>query len=434
MSCNESLRESRNKVIAKGNVSGTNHYIAKGRGARLTDVEGRELIDFGGGIAVMNVGHSHPKVVAAIQRQAENFTHTCFMVTPYESPVRLAEKLCVAVPGDFPKSVMFANSGAEAVENAVKIARYATQKSAIIAFENAFHGRTLLTMSLTSKSKPYKFGFGPFAPEIYRMPFAYCYRCPFRMSYPSCDVACAEYLNEFLLTHVTPENTAALILEPIQGEGGFIVPPKKYLARIKEICEANGILFIADEIQSGMGRTGAMFAMEHFGVDPDITTVAKSLAAGMPLSAVVGKKEIMDSVHASGIGGTYGGNPLACEAALAVFDVFEGENLLARAKTLGAALSARLHEFKDRHEIVGDVRGVGPMMAMELVKDREKKTPAGDEAKALTKFCLEKGLVLLSCGIYGNVIRFLMPLVISDADLNTGLDIVGEGLAAIRPS
>ena len=431
MATNGALHESRNKVIAKGNVSGTGTYIAKARGARLTDVEGREYIDFGGGIAVMNVGHSHPRVVSAIQRQAERFTHTCFMVTPYESPVRLAEKLCAAVPGDFPKSAMFANSGAEAVENAVKIARYATQKPAVIAFENGFHGRTLLTMSLTSKVKPYKFGFGPFAPEIYRMPFAYCYRCPFRLSYPSCDVACADYLNEFLITHVVPENTAAVIVEPVQGEGGFIVPPPEYFARIKATCEANGILFIADEIQTGMGRTGTMFAMEHFGISPDITTVAKSLAAGMPLSAVVGRKEIMDSVHASGIGGTYGGNPVACEAALAVFDILASEDLLARAKALGEALKARLEGFQERFELVGDVRGLGPMMAMELVRDREKKTPAADEAKALTRFCHERGLVLLSCGIYGNVIRLLMPLVISDADLASGLEIIGEGLEAV---
>ncbi|WP_373498363.1 4-aminobutyrate--2-oxoglutarate transaminase [Desulfococcus sp.] len=434
MSTNGALHESRNKVIAKGNVSGTGTYIAKARGARLTDVEGREYIDFGGGIAVMNVGHSHPKVVAAIQRQAERFTHTCFMVTPYESPVRLAEKLCAAVPGDFPKSAMFANSGAEAVENAVKIARYATQKPAVIAFENAFHGRTLLAMTLTSKVKPYKFGFGPFAPEIYRMPFAYCYRCPFRLSYPACDVACADYFNDFLITHVVPENTAAIIFEPVQGEGGFIVPPKEYFPRIKATCEANGILFIADEIQTGMGRTGTLFGMEQFGVVADITTVAKSLAAGMPLSAVVGRKEIMDSVHASGIGGTYGGNPLACEAALAVFDIFETEGLLTKAKALGEILRTRLNAFKESCALVGDVRGLGPMMAMELVKDREKKTPAADEAKALTRFCLDRGLVLLSCGIYGNVIRFLMPLVISDADLNTGLDIVGEGLEAVSRS
>jgi 4-aminobutyrate aminotransferase / (S)-3-amino-2-methylpropionate transaminase / 5-aminovalerate transaminase len=429
---NASLGERRSSVMAKGFVSANNCYIAKAEGATLFDVEGREYIDFGGGIAVMNVGHSHPKVVAAIRDQAARFTHTCFMVTPYEAAVALAAKLCAGVPGDFPKAAMFANSGAEAVENAVKIARYQTQKPAIIAFENAFHGRTLLTMTLTSKVKPYKFGFGPYAPEVYRMPFAYCYRCPFKLSYPSCDVACADALNDFLVSHVAPEATAALIVEPVQGEGGFIVPPKEYYPRLKAICEANQILFIADEIQTGMGRTGTLFAMEQFGVVPDLTTVAKSLAAGMPLSAVVGRKEIMDAVHASGIGGTYGGNPVACAAALAVMDVFEEENLLQRAHALGKRLQSRLNAFMEEFELIGDVRGLGPMMAMELVTDRQKKTPAADAAKALVKYCFERGLILLTCGTYGNVIRLLMPLVVSDAQLDRGLAIIYDGLASIQ--
>ena len=326
---------------------------------------------------------------------------------------------------------MFANSGAEAVENAVKIARYQTQKPAIIAFENAFHGRTLLGMTLTGKVKPYKFGFGPFAPEVYRMPFAYCYRCPFKLDYPSCDVACADALNDFFNSHVAAEATAAIIVEPVQGEGGFITPPKVYFQRLKEICEANKVLFIADEIQTGMGRTGVMFAMEHFGVTADLTTVAKSLAAGMPLSAVVGRKEIMDAVHSSGIGGTYGGNPVSCAAALAVMDIFDEENLLERAMTLGTRLRSRLEAFKEEYEIIGDVRGIGPMMAIELVTDRKKKTPAADETKALVKFCYDRNLILLSCGVYGNVVRFLMPLVINEEQLNQGLEIISEGLAAI---
>lgn len=429
---NDALSEARNSVMAKGFVSATNCYIAKARGASLFDVEGREYIDFGGGIAVMNVGHSHPKVVAAIRQQAEKFTHTCFMVTPYEAPVALAGRLCAAVPGNFPKAVMFANSGAEAVENAVKIARYQTQKQAIIAFENGFHGRTLLTMTLTSKVKPYKFGFGPYAPEVYRMPFAYCYRCPFKLDYPSCGLACAEALNDFFLSHVAPEATAAIIVEPVQGEGGFIAPPREYFQRLKAICEANHVLFIADEIQSGMGRTGTMFAMEYYGVFADLTTVAKSLAAGLPLSAVVGRKEVMDAVHPSGIGGTYGGNPLACAAALAVMDVFEEENLLERAKTLGTLLRSRLEDFKEEFELIGEVRGLGPMMAMELVKDRVKKTPAPDAAKALVKYCFDRGLILLACGLYGNVIRLLMPLVIGPQQLDRGLEIVHDGLAFIQ--
>ena len=428
---NASLSAVRSGVMAKGFVSGQSCYIAKAAGASLFDVEGREFIDFGGGIAVMNVGHSHPRVVNAIKQQAEKFTHTCFMVTPYEGPVTLAGRLCAAVPGDFPKAVMFANSGAEAVENAVKIARYQTQKQAIIAFEGGFHGRTLLGMTLTSKVKPYKFGFGPYAPEVYRMPFAYCYRCPYKLTYPSCDVACADALNDFFTAHVAAEATAALIVEPIQGEGGFITPPKEYFQRLKAICEANHILFIADEIQTGMGRTGEMFAMTHYGVTPDLTTVAKSLAAGMPLSAVVGRKEIMDAVHPSGIGGTYGGNPVACAAALAVFDAFDEEGLLQKAKSLGERIQAHLARFQKDCTLIGDVRGIGPMMAMELVKDRRQKTPAADEAKALVKHCFDKGLILLSCGTYGNVIRLLMPLVITEEQLEKGMRIIGEGLAAI---
>jgi 4-aminobutyrate aminotransferase/(S)-3-amino-2-methylpropionate transaminase len=429
---NASFNEVRSEVIAKGFVSANNCYIAEGRGASLFDVEGREYIDFGSGIAVMNVGHSHPKVVAAIQQQAEKFTHTCFMVTPYGAPVDLAARLCRVVPGDFPKAAMFANSGAEAVENAVKIARYQTQKQAIIAFENGFHGRTLLGMTLTSKVKPYKFGFGPYAPEVYRMPFAYCYRCPYKLSYPSCDVACAEALDEFFVSHVAPENTAALIVEPIQGEGGFIAPPKEYFQKLKAICQAHQVLFIADEIQSGMGRTGPMFAMEHYAVAADLTTVAKSLAAGMPLSAVVGRKEIMDAVHPSGIGGTYGGNPVACSAALAVMDVLEEENLLEQGKALGEKLQTRLIAFEKEFELIGDVRGLGPMMAIELVTDRKKKTPATDDAKALVTYCFDRGLILLACGTYGNVIRLLMPLVIGDAQLERGLEIIYDGLTSLQ--
>ncbi len=429
---NNSLHELRNTVIAKGNVSGTDRYIAHAKGALLTDVEGQEYIDFGGGIAVMNVGHSHPKVVQAIMDQAEKFTHTCFMVTPYEGPVRLAEKLCAAVPGDFPKAAMFANSGAEAVENAVKIARYYTKKPAIIAFENGFHGRTLMGMTLTSKVKPYKLGLGPFAPEVYRMPFANCYRCPYNLEYPGCSVECADKLEDFFINYVPAEQTAAIIVEPVQGEGGFIAPPKEYFQKLKAICEANNILFIADEVQTGIGRTGTMFAMEYYGVAPDLTTVAKSLAAGMPLSAVVGRKEIMDSVHASGIGGTYNGNPLACAAALAVFDIFAEENLLEKGRQLGNKLRETLTGLQKENDMIGDVRGLGPMVAIELVKDKKTKEPAAAETKALVKFCFDRGLIILACGTYGNVIRFLMPLVITDAQLQKGLDIVGDGLAAIR--
>jgi 4-aminobutyrate aminotransferase/(S)-3-amino-2-methylpropionate transaminase len=428
---NAGLQERRNDVIAKGFGSSTSKYVAHAKGAVITDVEGNEYIDFAAGIAVMNVGHSHPKVVQAIKDQAEKFTHTCFMVAPYESPIALAEKLCGAVPGDSKKSVMFVNSGVEAIENAVKIARYYTKKTGIIAFEGAFHGRTLLGMSLTSKVKPYKYGLGPFAPEVYRMPYANCYRCPFSKEYPRCDVACADHLEEILITHVGAEQTAAIVFEPVQGEGGFIAPPKEYFQKLKKICEKNSILMIADEIQTGMGRTGYMFAMDYYGVEADITTVAKSLGAGMPISAVVGKKVIMDSVHLGGIGGTYSANPIACEAALAVFDIFESENLLAKAKVLGEKLQLNLKALQEKHALIGDVRGIGPMIGMELVYDRETKTPAPDKVKQLVEFCLERNLFILACGTYKNVIRLLMPLVITDEQMTRGLEIIDSGLTAI---
>ncbi len=428
---NFDLQERREIVIPPGHGSGNAFYVASAKGAVITDVEGKNYIDFAGGIAVMNVGHSHPKVVAAIKDQAEKFTHTCFMVAPYAAPVELAEKLCKLVPGSFPKSVLFVNSGAEAVENAVKIARYASKKAGIIAFENAYHGRTLLTMTLTSKVKPYKFGFGPFAPEVYRMPFGYCYRCPFSLTYPSCEIYCATYLKTFFINHVAPEMVAAVIAEPVQGEGGFIAPPPEYFKKLVAICKENNILFISDEIQTGMGRTGKMFAMEHYGVEADFTVVAKSLAAGMPLSGVVGRKDLMDSVHPFGIGGTYGANPVSIRAALAVLEIFEEENLLERAEALGRKVKSRLDAFKKKYEIIGDVRGLGPMLAMELVKDRERKDPAPDQAKELAKFCVDRGLLILVCGNLSNVVRLLMPLVITDDQMETGLTIMEEGLTAL---
>ena len=428
----ETFKRLREKTIMRGYASATTCYPERARGAMIYDVDGREFIDFSGGIAVMNVGHSHPKVVAAIKDQADKFTHTCFMVAPSPAAVELADRLARSAPGGSEKTVLLVNSGSEAVENAVKIARHATKKQAIISFHNAFHGRTLLTMSLTSKVKPYKLGFGPFAPEIYHIPFAYCYRCPFGKRYPACRVCCADYLKEAFLTEVAPEDTAAVIAEPVQGEGGFIAPPPEFFPKIKQICEEHGILFIADEIQTGMGRTGKLFAIEHFGVEPDLITVAKSLAAGMPLSAVVGKKEIMDSVDPGGVGGTYGGNPLACRAALAVFDIFETEDMLGKARRLGETLKERLDGFKDRFELIGDVRGIGAMMAMELVEDRESKTPAAAKAQALAKYCFDQGLIILVTGTFGNVVRMLMPFVITDEQLEHGLTIVEQGLATVQ--
>jgi len=429
---NKSLGESRSTAIAKGFASGKPIYIASAKGAMICDVEGNEYIDFGGGIAVMNVGHSNPKVVKAIKDQAEKFTHSCFMVIPYEVAVKLCVKLCKIAPGKTPKRAMLINSGAEAVENAVKIARYYTKKQGIIVQDHAFHGRTLLCMTMTSKAKPYKLGFGPFAPEVYRIPNAYCYRCSFGLTYPKCDCACADYLKDFF-GKIAPDMIAALVAEPVQGEGGFITPPKEYFPKIAKICKDNGILFIADEIQSGMARTGGqMFAIEHWGVEPDLMTVAKSLAAGLPLSAVVGKQEIMNSVHPGGIGGTYGGNPVCCAAALAVLEVYEEEKILDKSEGLGKKLRKYFKELKNKHEIIGEVRGLGPMLALELVKDRKTKEPAPDETAAVVKYALEKGLNILSCGQYSNVLRAMMPLVINDEHLERGICILDDAFASLK--
>jgi 4-aminobutyrate aminotransferase/(S)-3-amino-2-methylpropionate transaminase len=426
-----SLKEQREAFVPQGPFNVTPFFADHAQGAMIYDVEGRELIDFAGGIGVMNVGHSHPRVVAAIKAQAEKFTHTCFHIVMYEPYGKLAEKLCALTPGSFNKMAMFANSGAEAVENAVKISRHYTKRQAIIAFETGFHGRTYMTMSLTSKVKPYKFGFGPFMPEVYRMPYAYCYRCPFGLTYPDCGVACADYLEDFFISNVAAESTAALIVEPITGEGGFLTPPPEYFPKLQKICNDHGIVFVADEIQSGMGRTGKMFAMEHWGVEPDLVTVAKSLAGGMPLSAVVGRQEMMNAPQVGGLGGTYGGNPVCCQAALAVLEVFAEEDLLHRAEVLGGKLHQRFAALQKRYEIIGDVRGKGPMLALELVRDRATKAPAATETKALVKFCAEQGLIILSCGNFGNVIRTLMPLVITDEQLERGLAIMEEGLDSL---
>lgn len=429
---NEELTQLRNKHVPQGLVNITSSFITKAHGAIMVDADGRELIDFAGGIGVNNVGHCHPKVVAAIKDQADKFIHTCFHVAPYEAYVELAARLNELAPGDFAKMTMFGNSGAEADENAIKIARYATKRPAIISFENAFHGRTLMTMTLTSKVKPYKLGFGPFAPETYRMPYAYCYRCPFGMSYPGCKVACADYLEEFFITNVAAEQTAAVIVEPIQGEGGFVTPPAEYFGKLHAICQKHGILLIVDEVQTGMGRTGKIFASDHWGVQPDIITSAKSLAGGMPLSAITGRAEIMNQSHVGGLGGTYSGNPLSCRAALAVLEILLEDGLLKRAEELGEKLLTRFKAMQETHELIGEVRGKGPMLALELVRDRLSKEPAGDEAKKLTRLCYEKGLVVLSCGNHGNVIRVLMPLVISDEELERGVAILNESLHELR--
>ncbi|CCK78299.1 MULTISPECIES: 4-aminobutyrate--2-oxoglutarate transaminase [Desulfobacula] len=424
----EYFRKMRQEHVAQGPAHITQAVIQKASGAVMTDVDGKEFIDFAGGIGVNNVGHSHPKVVKAIKDQADQFIHTCFHVGMYDSYIELAARLNDLAPGDFAKKTMFGNSGAEAVENAVKVARYATKRPAVIAFENGFHGRTLLTMSLTSKIMPYKYGFGPFAPEIYRIPYPYCYRCPLGCKYPDCNIACAEYLESYFITYVDPDSVAAIIAEPIQGEGGFVTPPPEYFPKLAEICKKHGILLIIDEVQSGAGRTGKFLAIEHWGIEPDIITQAKSLAGGMPLSAITGRQELMDAPHPGGLGGTYSGNPLSCKAALAVLDILFEDKLLERSKELGEILFQRFSELQNSFEIIGDVRGKGPMLALELVKDRQTREPAAAEAKKLTQLCYEKGLVLLSCGNFGNVIRTLMPFVITDEQLDKGLSIMEESL------
>lgn len=425
---NASLVARRERAVAKGVGNLAPIFAQSAKGAVVTDVEGREYIDFVGGIGVNNAGHCHPKVVAAVKEQAERLMHGCFHITMYEPYVELCEKLAALTPGSFAKKAVLLNSGAEAVENAIKIARYATGRQGVVAFETGFHGRTLLAMSLTSKVKPYKFGFGPFAPEIYRMPYAYCYRCPFGREYPSCGIQCAEHLRDFFIGNVASENVAALIVEPICGEGGFITPPPEYFPRLKAICEEFGIVFIADEIQTGAGRTGTMFAMEQWGVEPDLVTTAKSMGGGMPISAVVGKAEIMDAVHPGGLGGTYGGNPVSCASALAVLKAFEEEKLLDTANALGEKVRARFESWRKDIPLVGDVRGKGPMLAIELVTDRAAKTPAAAAAKEVSRLCVEKGLLLLSCGNFGNVLRTLMPLVITDEQLERGLSILEQSL------
>jgi 4-aminobutyrate aminotransferase/(S)-3-amino-2-methylpropionate transaminase len=432
MQKNEFLLLERNQHIPQGPFNVHPIFVAKAKGAIITDVEGKEYIDFAGGIGVNNVGHCDDEVLKAVQDQIQKYIHTCFHVVMYEPYVELAKRLNKITPGDFPKKTMLVNSGAEAVENAIKIARHATGRTATIAFEDAFHGRTLLALSLTSKMKPYKFGFAPYAPEIYRMPYAYCYRCAFGLEYPSCEIHCAYFLRDFFHTHISAEQVAALIVEPVLGEGGFVVPPKEYFRVLQKICQENGIVFIADEVQTGFGRTGKMFAMEHYEVAPDIVVMAKSLAGGLPLSAITGKAELMDHPQVGSLGTTFGGNPVACRAALAVLEQFEKKDLLKRGEQIGKRLLERFKEFQQRYPIIGDVRGLGAMVGMELVVDRKTKEPASAFTKRLIEYCREKGLLMISAGTYSNIIRPLMPLVITDKQLERGLAIIEDVLSELR--
>jgi 4-aminobutyrate aminotransferase / (S)-3-amino-2-methylpropionate transaminase / 5-aminovalerate transaminase len=390
--------------------------IEHGEGATLTDVDGNTFIDFTGGVGCLNVGHAHPRVVEAVQEQAARFFHTDFTIVPYEVYVTLAERLVALSPFRGPAKAAFFNAGTEAVENAVKFARAYTKRPAVIAFEGGFHGRTLLAVSLTSKTHPYKAGLGPFSPEVYRLPFAQDYRGPSARD-------ALDALERALVTTVAAETVAALVIEPVQGEGGFVVAPREFLVGVRRICDENGIVLVVDEVQTGFGRTGKMFAIEHYGIEPDLMIVAKSIAAGLPLSGVIGKAEIMDAPGDSAIGGTYVGNPIAQAAALAVLDVFDDEGLVERASAIGDTIRGRMQAWQQRWPAVGDVRGLGAMLAIELVRDPATKEPASDLASAVVEAAAERGLLLLKSGIYSNCIRVLVPLVISDAELDEALTV-----------
>jgi 4-aminobutyrate aminotransferase/(S)-3-amino-2-methylpropionate transaminase len=421
----------KNNAVVRGTFHATPLFVAKAEGAVIEDVDGNRMIDLAGGIGCLNTGHRAPGVVAAIRQQLDRFLHTSFNVLAYESYVRLAERLNAITPGNFAKKTLLVNSGAEAVENAIKFARAYTKRPAVIAFDDAFHGRTYMAMALTSKTHPYKAGFEPFPGEVYRIPYAYCYRCAYSLQYPACDVHCARHLEDTFKRVVAAETVAAVIVEPVLGEGGFVTPPAEFYPVLTEICRKYGILVIADEVQTGFARTGAMFACERLGLVPDLITMAKSLSGGLPLAAVTGRAEIMDTPGSGCVGGTFGGNPVACEAALAVLEIIERENLCARANVLGERFRERVSAWQAKWELVGDVRGLGAMQALELVRSKQTHEPAADETKQLAQYCYENGVVTITAGTYGNVIRLLMPLVITDAQMEEALDVLEAGIALV---
>jgi 4-aminobutyrate aminotransferase / (S)-3-amino-2-methylpropionate transaminase / 5-aminovalerate transaminase len=395
--------------------------VAEGRGATLTDVDGNTYIDFTGGVGCLNVGHSHPRLVEAAQEQLARFAHTDFTIVPYEVYVELAERMIELAPLSGPAKAAFFNAGTEAIENSIKFARSHTKRPAVIVFEGAFHGRTMLAMTMTSKTHPYKAGLGPFAPEVYRVPYPHSYRGP--------DTATAlAALERAFLTQVAPESVAAIVMEPVLGEGGFVVAPTEFVQGIRKICDEHGIVFVVDEVQTGYGRTGRMWAIQHYDVEPDLMVVAKSIAGGLPLSGVIGKAEIMDAPADSAIGGTYVGNPVAQAAALAVLDVFNEENLVERAAEIGKTIRSRMEAWQERWDQIGDARGLGAMLAIELVLDRETKEPDADRASAVVEEAARNGLLLLKSGVYGNCIRVLTPLVVTDAELDEALGVWEQAL------
>ncbi len=417
------LAELRSKYVPRGITSAHPITVDRARGSELWDISGKRYIDFAGGIGVMNVGHAHPRVMQAVQEQMERATHTSFQVIHYESYLRLAERLCEVAPIDGDKKAIFFSTGAEAIENAVKIARAATGRPAVISFRGGFHGRTLLALSLTGSVQPYKQNFGPYAAEVYQTPFPYAYRGW------TTNAALAD-LGNLLESEVGPKRVAAIVIEPVLGEGGFVPAPLDFMRGLRELADRHGILLIADEIQTGFGRTGKFFAVEHSGVQPDLITVAKSLAAGFPLSAVVGKAQLMDAPDPGGLGGTYGGNPVACAAGLAVMDIMRDEKLPQRAARIGSVVEERMHSWAKENEMIGDIRVVGAMAGLELVRDRKTKEPADKETAKILAAAREKGLIILRCGVHHNVIRTLMPLTIPDEQLEEGLDMLGASLDA----
>src|SRR5262245_35949645 len=420
----------RDAAVPRGLAHSVPVFAASADGVSVTDVDGNVYLDFAGGIGVMNVGHSSSSVVAAIKRQAERFAHVCFSVLPYDSYVALAERLATLSPGAFPKKTLLVNSGAEAIENAVKIARHATKRPGVLCFEDGFHGRTLLALSLTSKVAPYKLGYGPFVPNVLRVPYGYCYRCAYGLEYPDCGVACVDAIEQHFSRHADPKTIAAVVVEPVLGEGGFVVPPPGYLSRLAALCRRHGILFIADEVQTGFGRTGRLFACEHDGVEPDLLVTAKSLAAGMPLAAVIGRAELMDGPVEGGLGGTYAGNPVACAAAHAVLDLFESGDLVARSEAIGSRIEAYVQEWRKTCPLIGDIRRRGAMVAIELVSNRETREPAKHATDEIIHLACARGVILIAAGTFGNVIRFLTPLTISDEELDEGLDVLAGCFAA----
>jgi len=418
------LHKARAEAIPRGAANLIPVFIARGDGAILEDVDGNRFIDFAGGIGALNTGHAPAAVVRAIQQQAERFIHSCFHVTMNEPYLRLAETLNRITPGDHPKKTFFVNSGAEAIENAVKVARRFTGRGGVIGFEDAFHGRTLLALSLTGRVRPYKDGFGPYVPEIHRMPYSYCYRCPWGKKYPGCNIECATFLEDFFQRYADPKTVAALVVEPILGEGGFVMPPREYYPILANICRKQGILVIADEVQTGFGRSGTLWACEQWGLVPDILVAAKSIAAGMPLASVTGRAEVMDAADEGSLGGTFGGNPVACAAALASIGLIETQGLVQRAVRIGERVRACFEGLWKKCAFVGNVRGAGAMRAIEFVRDRATKEPARDLVEGVRRACWERGLMVLGAGTYGNVIRTLMPLVITEDQLEEGLEVL----------